>query len=98
MNLKKVYRMAVKQDKKVAKAIAANQKRLGRFELHPVVAETIDLLENPDLVWDKDFDCTRLPLADLLRTVGHLPIIKYELLALCEPMVQGENEWRDGLL
>lgn len=98
MNLKKVYRMAVKQDKKVVKAIAANQKRLGRFELHPVVAETIKVLENPNLVWDKDFDCTRLPLADLLRTVGHLPNIKYELLALCEPIVQGENEWQDGLL
>jgi hypothetical protein len=98
MNLKKAYRRAVKHDQRVANAIAANKKHLGRFEIHPVVAETIDVLTDPNLVWDKDFDQTRLPLADLLTSIGHLAIIEYELLALCEPIVQGDDDLRDGLL
>jgi len=98
MNLKTVYRRAVKHDQRVAKAIAANQKHLGRFEMHPVVAETIHVLTDPNLVWDKDFDQTRLPLADLLTSIGHLAIIEDELVALCGPLVQGDDDLRDGLL
>ena len=95
--LAKIARQAIRQDKQTANQVRLHKDK-NRFDLHPLVAKTVDVLRDPDLVWDPDFDFTRLPLADLLSAVGHLAIIEQELVALCEPIVSGDDDWQDGLL
>lgn len=98
MNYKRLYKQAVRNQRRLARQVKNQKRYLDRFALHPLVAETVDLLRNPELVWDADFDATRLPLADLLESVGHLAVIKSELVALCEPLILTDDDLRDGLL
>lgn len=98
MSYRKIYRQAVRNAQNLQKQIKRQRRYADRLALHPLVNETLDVLRDPNLEWDCDFEATRLPLADLLESIGHLAIITPELVALCEPLVLGDDDLRDGLL